>query len=97
MAYLTSFVVCLGLMVVPLLAMGILLIIGRRRPDVAKRGLRQLTAGWTPPRNTPSEFELHRKRRQLENEVIRRYGPPPGGPQRGDRQLDSPEGGDVTK
>lgn len=74
MAYFMILYVCLALVCIPLLTMGVLLVIGIFRPDVSRRGLRQLRAGWTMPKGTQSEYALHRQRRSLENDAIRRFG-----------------------
>lgn len=70
------FVICLALVTIPLLAIGVLLIVGVFAPEVRKKGLRQLRQPFALQQSSLSEFALHKQRRSLEDEVIRRYGRP---------------------
>ena len=66
--------VFLGLVLLPLLTIGILALIGLFRPDIRRKGIRQLRQSFFLPLGTKSQFELHKDNRRLEDEVIRRYG-----------------------
>ena len=74
MVYFVILYVFMGLISVPLLAVGILSVIGLFRPDIRKKGIRQLRQPFVLPRGTKSEYALHKEHRRLEDEVIRRYG-----------------------
>ena len=74
MVYFVILYVFMGLVTVPLLAVGILSVIGLFRPDIRKKGIRQLRQPFVLPRGTKSEYALHKDHRRLEDEVIRRYG-----------------------
>lgn len=74
MVYFVILYVFMGLVTVSLLAVGILSVIGLFRPDIRKKGIRQLRQPFVLPRGTKSEYALHTDHRRLEDEVIRRYG-----------------------
>ena len=74
MTYFVIFCVSLGLVLVPLLTIGILSLVGLFRPDIREKGVRQLRQPFALPRGTKSEYELHKDNRRLEDQVIRRYG-----------------------
>ena len=74
MVYFVILYVFMGLISVPLLAVGILSVIGLFRPDIRKKGIRQLRQPFVLPRGTKSEYALHKEHRRLEDEVIRRDG-----------------------
>lgn len=71
-----SYFVLLGLLTAPLLAIGVLLVIGLFSPAVRRRGLRQLSQPFRLRGGTVSEYELGKQRRGLEDETIRRFGKP---------------------
>jgi hypothetical protein len=76
MAYTIFFFICLALVVVPLLAFGVLLVVGRFSPRVKKKSFQQLRRPFAIRGGTKSEFALQKERHHLEDEVIRRFGPP---------------------
>jgi hypothetical protein len=68
--------VLLGLVVVPLLALGLLQVIGLFSPRVRREGRQQLSQPFRLRGGTVSEYELAKQRRRLEDETIRRFGKP---------------------
>lgn len=69
-------IVSFVLVIVPLLAMGLLFIIGWKFPEVRRRGLHQLSQPFALRGARANGYELRQRRRTLEDEVIRRFGPP---------------------
>jgi len=63
--------VCIGLVLVPFIALGVLGIIGLIRPDIRKKGMRQLRQPFAQ-RQWPTQRS---QMRDLEDEAIRRFGP----------------------
>ncbi len=74
MTYLVIALAFLALILVPLLALGILLVIKLFHPEIGARGIKQLTAVWTLPKDRRRWRASNQQRRELEDEVIRRFG-----------------------
>ena len=70
------YLVLLGLVTIPLLAVGLLLVIGLFSPRVPKNGLRQLSQPFRLRGGIVSEYELAKRRRSLEEEAIQHFGKP---------------------
>jgi len=65
----------LFIVVFPAVAFLLLYLIGKVKPEIRRKGIRQLGRPFIYRSESPSEFALHKQRRSLENEVIRKYPP----------------------
>lgn len=70
------YLVLCGLLTIPLLAAGFLLMIGLFSPKIRGKGLRQLSQPFRLHGGTVSEYALGKQRRGPEDEMIRRFGKP---------------------
>ena len=70
------YIVLVVLVLVPLLAIVLLSVIGFVRPEVRRKGLRQLRQPFFVGPVHESSFALQKNRRLLEEEAIRRFGQP---------------------
>ncbi|HUV58352.1 MAG TPA: hypothetical protein VMV96_06085 [Acidimicrobiales bacterium] len=70
------YLVLVAVVTIPLLAVGSLLLIGLRYPEVRRKGLRQLRQPFALRGGMTSAYELSKGRRSLEDEAIRRFGQP---------------------
>jgi len=70
------YIVLVIVVAIPLVSIGLLLVIGLRFPEIRRKGLRQLRQPFALRGGVTSAYELGKQRRELENEVIRRFGRP---------------------
>jgi len=68
------YVILLLIIAVPLFALALLLIVGLIRPEVRRKGLRQISQPFFSLGRIANKHESQQKRSELEDEVIRRFG-----------------------
>ncbi len=74
MAFVVIALALVALVTIPLLVLGVVAIVGVFAPEVRRKAFEQLSRPFTMRFGTKSEFALHRQRRALEDDAIRRYG-----------------------
>jgi hypothetical protein len=68
------YVILLLIISVPLFAIALLLIVGLVRPEVRRKGLRQISQPFFPLGRISNKHVSQKQRSELEDEVIRRFG-----------------------